>query len=146
MGHKTISTSVTSTTSGGPGKEGERLKALYVSFMVTWYEMGEKKSKIVAGQHAQESNWLKLLQHTAEANKTISKGFREGKVFSWKRNFSQSKLNHFIVFLWLLRTPNFDRVSHIRENQETFLCNNAVQLLPHGFRLPQVLLVESSLL
>ena len=44
--------------------------------------MGEKKSKIVAGQHPQESNCLKLLQNTAEANKPITKGLREEKISS----------------------------------------------------------------
>lgn len=52
---------------------------------------GWKKIQDSGGQHAQEWNWLKLLQNTAEANKTIMKGFREEKIFSWKSNFSQSK-------------------------------------------------------
>lgn len=93
---------------------------------------GWKKSKIVVGQRAQESTWLKLLQNTAEANKTITKGFREEKIFSWKRNFSQSKIILLFSSSNMASANTLLQVSHIRENQKTFLYNNAVQLLPHS--------------
>ena len=142
---KKTSTSVTSTTSGGPGKEGEKLKAIYFTFVVTWSEMGGKKSKIVAGQHAQESNWLKLLQNTAEANKTITKGFREEKISSWKRNFSQSKL--ILMFSSGFCKHTIASVTHTCNGESRNLslqeCSSAITI---WFPTSPSLLVERSLL